>query len=238
MSVTLKFDSSRFQKDFLERVEHSRFQLHDVTNRVAFGALQKADLQTRVAERAEIEKLGVIGKQLFTKGVGKNHTGAGRLLKTPKNIYASGDQLLRATNIFIAQLRTRGINPRSIPAHEMQKAVQKFIAARLRAVGSVANRFTPALKKLKNAIRISYLYVPYKGPVRGRQKSRVSEAKPGWSPVCKFEVDVDTGDPHQSSESKSRVEEILKKAVDDGMVGETYEMEKFAKEAIDQVWRK
>ena len=228
MSVTFKFDSARFQKDFRERVARSKKTLPVITNTVSAHVNKVALDETKRADRGEIEQLGLVAIQFAKK--------RGGLLKRRKNIYATGAQILRATNIYIARLLQRGINPKSMSPGEIQKGVVKMIASRLSGVGSLAARFVPILKKLSVEIKQSFS-VPANAKPKGKNKGRVDVAREGWSPICKWELSVETGDPYQSSESKERVAEILNGAISKGFTATSEDMEAHAKKQIDPIWR-
>ena len=226
MPVTIKTDFDAFNRDFRDRVARSKSSLAVITNRTALAVVKKAFDVMKLAERGKVEQLGVIGNRLVKdKKSGK--------LKKGRNIFATGEGLLRGTNIFIAELRRRGIDPKKIPAGKMEKFVQAWIGQRLKAIGSLKVGCIPVMKKLFSTLSesqsLSYKGISSFGPARGH----VDIAREGWSPKVLF--DIAGGSRSRDDANIANVERYMGEALDAGFAAVMKDWESYAEKELNPI---
>jgi hypothetical protein len=224
MAVTCKTNFDDFNRDFRARVARSKQALPVITNRVAFMVAKAGFDAVQKAERSKIEQLGVIGYKL------SKDRKTGKLKKGGK-VFATGEGISRATNIFIAELRKRGYDPRKIQPGQMQKLVQAWINERLRAVGSLKAAFIPVVKKLFSVLNESQSLSYHGIAAFGRARGHAELAKEGWKPACKFDV----AGGGKNDANIEQVEQYLTDALDAGFAAAMKDFETYAAKELNPI---
>ena len=225
MGITCKTNFTAFQEDFRKRVARSKQSLPIITNRTALMVAKHGFDAVKVADRSAIQELGRLRYEVAGK--------SGKRLKRAKARWGQGQEIIRATNIFVAELRKRGIDPREYGPTIMQKMVEKWLSSRSRAVGSLKVAFIPVLKKLFSALNESQSLssggtgLSSFGPPRGHAEP----AREGWNPVAKFDVSGGgRNDAHID-----QVEKYLGEALDYGFSAVMKEWESYAEKQLNPI---
>ncbi len=235
MSVTVKFDSSRFQKAFRDRVARSKKTLPEITNTVAYFVAKTAMDNTKRADKQEIEALGVMGYQVLKLGKKDKETGkliAQGFLKKFKAIYDQ-DGPIRA--IFVSILLKAGKNPRSFGAGEIGQGAIKLLARRMKSIGFLASGWIPSLNKLSKING----YGSAKSGIQtwGKPKGGIKLAVDGWSPKCELWNSTMAHSTAQEPASQQRMAGHLQAALSDSFNSHAADMEKKTAEALNKVWQ-
>ena len=244
MSVSITCDSTKFQKAFRERVTRCHTSLDQCVNRAALEINKVAIKDCKRADRQQIEALGVAGYLVLKKAVKDPHGFMGKrgrgYLKNRKILYGDTDTI-RMRPIYIAYLRGKGVNPESISKGDMELRIKKALGRRLAAVGSVASSFIPILRKIVDSLKAGDVKI--EGALSGFNKDLsgvgtgkggATPAKPGWKPICTFEVR-----PIQSESPASDERQIktIEKAMQNGFNGAAANLEKFTTETLNKIWQ-
>lgn len=231
MSVRVRIDMTKFQRDFRARVARSKQSLPVITNHTAYDIAKVAIDATKRADRQDVEALGVVAYRVLTKAT-KNKSA--RLLKTRKIIYGAIEQM-RMTAIYAAMLRKRGIDPKSIPAGEFETRVRKALAGRLKSIGFLASSFVPVLRKFAAKLNVTPYVSRFVAPTRGKPKGNARPATDGWKVRAEFEVSA--GMNVENMQSRERVAGILSDAISEGFERKSQDWKQHAERELNQVWR-
>lgn len=221
VSIQFKFDATEFQKQFRERVARSKRTLPEICNHTAYIIAGIAFKRMKKAHRSEIEKLGVAGYRVFAK--------SGKRLKNRKILYNTAGPM---RSIYVAGLRAKGIDPRSMKPGEISANVIKALSARLKSIGFLAVGLLPIIKKFAYATGNK----PEAGgdvKQKGRAKGSATVAKDGWAPTAQFEHGSLTT-KGQTSAASSRAVEYASDAIGRAFDEQAREWESYAAKKLNE----
>jgi hypothetical protein len=188
INVGMSVDFRSWREQLAQVAAGSKDALHETINKQSFYVAVEAKEKTPITSRATIERdLNITG---YTLEFGKR----GKILNRRRQ-GSSKNAILGTKSVYLLINWKRGkLNMKGLYGAAMRDAVPKFIASRLRSVGTLKAGWNRAISKLGNAVGFK---ADRKRPgessfVRGI--SQVKLAKPGWNPECRITYNVNSFD--------------------------------------------
>lgn len=168
MSVSMQIDTREFSATLRQYLARTSKTLPEAINGKAGRVAWRAIVETRKAERGDIEALGVSGyRQIKSRKTGEIRRG--------RPIYNENG---RMRDIIAARYYNAG---QRIP-DDLDEQVRKGLAARLRSIGFIKSGWIPAYRKLRRYIGQALTWTDARQ--RGKAKGRATVAQNGFNPIA------------------------------------------------------
>jgi hypothetical protein len=207
-AVSINFNDAEFQKTLEQYLSVTSRELSEALNAKLFYIAAGAAKKTPKATREQIEQeLGVVGYRLEFGKRGKILASS----KRRKSINAITD----STSILylIINRRLGRAGKKGAYGASMRLAVADLLAKRFRSVGTLKAGWTHAIRRLGAALGYTFQNEGASASVRGRSTATV--ARPGWTPECSLEYNVNSYDQAHRPHISRDVQRALSAAFQD-----------------------